>query len=260
MAHSPTQSSTWLRSFHPAPEARTTLVCLPHAGGSASFFFPVSRELGPEFEVLAVQYPGRQDRRHEPNIDSLPRMADEIVEALRHLDDRPFALFGHSMGAMLAYEVTLRLADAGLRTPTRIFVSGRRAPSRYRDDRMHLLSDQEILAQLRRLNGTEAVALDDPDIREMIMPVLRSDYRAVETYRHEPGRMLDCPVTVLTGNQDPLVSIEEACAWEEHSTGPTDLRVLPGDHFYLVGQREEVLDILRLRLSERVAATAAVGG
>lgn len=234
-----------------------SLVCLPHAGGSASFFFPVSRALAPDIDVLAVQYPGRQDRGHEPNIGSLPELADRIVDALRHLEDRPFALFGHSMGAMLAYEVALRLADAGLPTPTRVFVSGRRAPSRYRDDRVHLMSDGEILAQLRWLNGTDAAALDDPDVRAMIMPVLRNDYRAVESYRHDPTRVLNCPLTVLTGDRDPLVTVEEASAWADHTTAETDLSVLPGGHFYLVDQREQMLDLIRLRLSEPTAPAAA---
>ncbi|GIG59295.1 oleoyl-ACP hydrolase [Longispora fulva] len=263
-SESPARSTTWLRRFRPAADAAVSLVCLPHAGGSASFFFPVSRALAPAIDVLAVQYPGRQDRRHEPNIDNLPELADRIVDALTHMVDRPFALFGHSMGAMLAYEIALRLAAAGLPAPTRVFLSGRRAPSRHRDDRVHLMSDGEILAQIRRLNGTDLMALDDPDIRDMILPVVRNDYRAVETYRHDPSRVLDCPVTVLTGDRDPLVTVDEARAWEEHTTGPTDLLVLPGGHFYLVEQSERVLDVIRRRLSasggSAASPSSATGG
>ncbi|MEV8505704.1 alpha/beta fold hydrolase [Actinoplanes sp. NPDC051475] len=247
------QSTTWLRRFAPASDATMSLVCLPHAGGSASFYFPVSRALAPAIDVVAVQYPGRQDRRHEPNIDSLTELADRIVDALSPSDGRPFALFGHSMGAVLAYEVALRLTAAGLPAPSRLFLSGRRAPSRHRDDRVHLMSDRDILAQIRRLNGTEAAALDDPDIRDMILPVMRSDYRAVETYRHDSSRVLACPVTVLTGDRDPLVTIEEARAWEEHTSGTTELVVLPGGHFYLVEQSERVLDLIRRRLAAPVA-------
>jgi surfactin synthase thioesterase subunit len=248
MSQAPTYLTTWLRRFGPAGDAATTLVCLPHAGGSASFYFPVARALAPAVDVLAVQYPGRQDRRHEPHIGSLPELADRIVDALRQLDDRPVALFGHSMGAVLAYEVGLRLADAGRAALCRVFVSGRRAPSRYRDDRLHLQSDLQILAEIRRLDGTEAAALDDPDIRGMLLPAIRSDYRAVETYRHDPGRVLGCPVTVLTGDRDPLVTLDEARAWKLHTTGPTDVVVLPGGHFYLVKQNARVLDIIVSRL------------
>lgn len=248
------QFTTWIRRFHPAAADSLPLVCLPHAGGSASFFFPLSRALAPAIEVLAIQYPGRQDRRHEPNIDSLPELADLIVAALRHTDDRPTALFGHSMGAVLAYEIALRLPAAGLPAPSRLFVSGRRAPSRHRDDRVHLMSDRDLLAELRHLNGTEMAPLADPDILEMIMPAMRSDYRAVETYRHDPGRVLTCPVTVLIGDRDPLVTVDEARAWERHTTGPTDLCVLPGGHFYLVEQSAQFIDHIRRPLSSSMSA------
>jgi surfactin synthase thioesterase subunit len=249
MSESPTSLTTWLRRFGPVTDAATTLVCLPHAGGSASFFFPGSRALAPAVDVLAVQYPGRQDRRREPLIDSLPELADRIVDALERLGDRRVALFGHSMGAVLAYEVALRLPGSGRPAPSRIFVSGRRAPSRYRDHRsLHLRSDREILAEVRRLRGTDTAAIDDPDIREMFIPAVRSDYRAVETYRYDPARLLDCPVTVLTGDRDPLVTIDEARAWKGHTTGPTEVVVLPGGHFYLVEQSASVLDLIRRRL------------
>lgn len=239
----------WVRRFDPASAAPTRLVCLPHAGGSASFFFPVAKALAPAVEVLAVQYPGRQERRHEPAVDNIPDLADEILGALRHLDDRPLALFGHSMGATLAYEVALRMQDAGLPAPVHLFASGRRAPSRYRDERVHELSDDRIVSELRTLSGTNAAMLADPEVLAMILPAVRGDYRAVETYRHDPGRTLDCPLTVLTGDSDPRVSLDEARAWDEHTTGPADLQVLPGGHFFLVDQSDRVLAILLRKLA-----------
>ncbi|MCQ4212410.1 alpha/beta fold hydrolase [Streptomyces longispororuber] len=249
------QFGTWVRQFHPAPDTRVRLVCLPHAGGSASFYFPLSKALAPTAEVLAVQYPGRQDRRQEPNISNLDELADRVFEVIGDLDDRPLALFGHSMGAVLAYEVALRLQDAGLPDPVRLFVSGRRAPSRDRDERLHVSTDEELLAEVRRLGGSHAVLLDDPDVREMIMPSIRSDYRAVERYRCTPGRQLTCPVTVLTGDSDPRVSIDEAAAWEEHTTGPTELQVFPGGHFFLSDQNTRVTGLLADRLTSPDVAT-----
>lgn len=238
----------WLRRFRPAPDAHTRLVCLPHAGGSASFFFPVATALAPEVEVLAVQYPGRQDRRHEPVVDSIADLADQILDALRHVDDRPLALFGHSMGAVLGYEVALRMPGAGLPAPTRLYASGRRAPCRDRAERVHRVSDADIVTELRTLGGVDAAMLADPEVLAMILPTVRGDYRAVESYRHDPGRRLDCPLTVLTGDSDPRVAVDDARAWAEHTTGPTDLVVLPGGHFFLVDQRDRVLDILRREL------------
>lgn len=234
----------WVRRFSPAPDAPVRLLCLPHAGGSASFFFPVARSLAPEVEVLAVQYPGRQDRRHERVVDSIPELAEHVLGVLRHLDDRPLAVFGHSMGAVLGYELALRMRDAGLPPPEHLFASGRRAPSRYRGEGVHQLSDTALVAKLRSMSGTDPAVLADPEVLRMILPAVRGDYRAVETYRHSPGRTLDCPVTVLTGDSDPHVSAEEASAWAEHTTGPTDLHVLPGGHFFLVDRSADVLAIL----------------
>ncbi|MGW2425339.1 thioesterase II family protein [Streptomyces sp. NPDC001709] len=226
-------------------------MCLPHAGGSASFYFPLSRAVTPEVDVLAVQYPGRQDRRHEPAFAGLPELADQIFEVIRHLDDRPLALFGHSMGAVLAYEVALRMQDAGLAAPVRLFASGRRAPSRDRYERLHLGSDEELLTEVRKLGGPHAALLSDPEMLEVVMPVIRGDYRAVENYRCAPGRTLSCPVTVLTGDSDPRVSIDEAAAWEEHTTGPTELQVFPGGHFFLVDEIARVSGLLADRLARR---------
>ncbi|WP_030293827.1 thioesterase II family protein [Streptomyces katrae] len=258
MPQSAEQFEKWVRRTHPAPDSEVRLVCLPHAGGSASFYFPLSKALAPAVEVLAIQYPGRQDRRHEPNIPSIPDLADQIFAAVRHLDDLPLALFGHSMGAVLAYELALRMQDAGLPSPVRFFASGRRAPSRYRDDVVHLGSDAQMVAELRKLSGTDAAMLADPELLEMIMPAIRSDYRAVETYRYEPGRKLDCPVTVLTGDSDHRVSIDEAASWEAHTTGPTELHVFPGGHFFLADQNEAVTGLVAERLLRRSVPVAAL--
>ncbi|MEU5959517.1 alpha/beta fold hydrolase [Streptomyces sp. NPDC047525] len=245
------QFGTWVRRFHPAPDTRTRLLCLPHAGGSASFYVPLSRALAPAVDVLAVQYPGRQDRYNEPNVSSIAELADQIFEAVRHLDDLPLALFGHSMGAVLGYEIALRLQDAGLPAPVRFFASGRRAPSRDRDERLHLGSDAQLLSQISRLGGPHVEMLADPEIRELVMPAIRSDYHAAENYRHTPGRKLTSPVTVLTGDSDARVSIDEATAWDEHTTGPTELQVFPGGHFFLVDQITPVSGLVADRLAHR---------
>lgn len=118
--------SPWFRNYGPAPDACVRLVCLPHAGGSASFYFPLARALSPKIEVLAVQYPGRQDRHAEPCVQNIEDMADRIAEALGPWTDRPYALFGHSMGAMVGFEVARRMEASG-KGPLELFVSGRQA-------------------------------------------------------------------------------------------------------------------------------------
>ena len=238
----------WIKTFHPAPSAAVRLVCLPHAGGSASFFFPMGKALGPAVEVVGVQYPGRQERRHEPGIDNIPEFADQVFTALRHLDDRPLALLGHSMGAILGYEAAIRMRQAGLASPVRLFASGRRAPSCYRDEQLHKGPDEQLVAELRSLGGPNQSMLTDPELLAMILPAIRSDYRAIERYQHNPEVQLDCPVTVFTGDSDPRVSLEEARAWARHTTAPTEVEVFRGGHFFLVDHSADIIGLITTRL------------
>ncbi|WP_117208644.1 thioesterase II family protein [Allorhizocola rhizosphaerae] len=238
------EADRWLRRYHPADAAPVRLVCFPHAGGSASFYFPVSQALSPAVDVVAVQYPGRQDRRAEPALTRIQDLADRATEVLASYVDRPTVFFGHSMGAVVAFETALRLETAG--RPVRALVaSGRRAPSRVRHENVHQRSDDGILAELRLLSGTEANLLGDRDVVLMILPALRADYQAVETYRCEPGRRIAAPILALVGDADPRVDTEEVESWSAHTAGGFRLRVLPGGHFYLTRQQAPVLDELR---------------
>lgn len=239
--------AAWVRRFHPAPHPRARLVCFPHAGGSASYFFPVSRALAPSIEVICLQYPGRQDRRAEPCLDSVTALADGTVEALAEWTDLPLVLFGHSLGASVAFETARRLQAAGTQVHG-LFASGRRGPTAERDERVHERTDEGLLAELRRLSGTDGSLLGDPDMVAMILPALRADYRAAETYRHSPGETLRCPVTALVGDDDPKVTVEEARDWAAHTSGPFDLKVLPGGHFFLQDHQPLILDLITARV------------
>jgi pyochelin biosynthetic protein PchC len=241
-------SDEWVRRYRPAPTAAIRLVCLPHAGGSASFFLPVADALCPDVDVLAVQYPGRQDRRLDPMIDDLDTLADAVVAALLPWLDRPFAFFGHSMGATLAFEVSRRLEQGASPAPLHLFASGRRAPCRHRDEDVHLGDDERIIAELKELSGTDTRVLGEEELLRMVLPAIRNDYRATETYRYRPGPPLSCPITVLTGEDDPKTTPREARAWREHTTGPFSLLVYPGGHFYLAEHQSEVLDAITDRL------------
>lgn len=230
--------STWFRRFTTAPGYGPRLVCFPHAGGSATAYTQLARTLSADFDVVAVQYPGRQDRYREAPFTSLAPLVEAVAEELaRELAadcGRPYALFGHSMGALVAFETARLLAQDELPGPQRLFLSGRGGPGIRSDIRYDLFDDGEVLADVRELGGTDQSMLDDPEILEMVLPALRADYRAFGTYRWRGGEPLAAPVTVLIGDRDPMVTVPEALTWREHTTGAFDLKVFPGGHFYLV--------------------------
>jgi surfactin synthase thioesterase subunit len=244
-----TKSDVWLRRFHPATDGAPQLICFPHAGGAASFFFPISAALTPGLDVSCVQYPGRQDRRAEPGISSITALADQLFQVLP-APTGPFALFGHSMGATIAFELARRLERAGT-PPTVLFLSGRRGPSVTRAETVHQRDDHGLIEELKLLSGTDATLLDDPDIVEMILPSLRADYRAIETYRKLPGPPLSCPIVMLTGSADPRVTRADAEAWAAETDGPFTLEAHPGGHFYLTQAWAQVND----QISRHLQAT-----
>jgi len=248
------KADTWIRCFHPSDAAVARLVCFPHAGGSATYYFPLSRATPPWLDVVAVQYPGRQDRRTEPCVEDLHELADRVFEAVRGWTDLPFALFGHSLGASLGFEVGMRLEKDG-RPPLALFASGRRAPSRHRNERVHEQDDAGIIAELKRLAGTDTRMLGEEDVLRMILPSLRGDYKAAETYRGRPGDRLTAPITALTGTDDPQVTLEEANAWAGHTSSAFTLRTYPGGHFFLNHHSpaiiEEILAVLNGSVSPR---------
>jgi len=244
----PWQDDPWLRRFHPAPRAATALVVFAHAGGSASYFHRLSELLRPDVDVFAVQYPGRQDRRREPCLESVDQLAEGVLPSVQSLAGRPFALFGHSLGASVAFEVARRLEDLG-RPASMLFASGRPAPQAHRSLGIHRLGDAAFIDAIRRMQGTDLRLLDDPEVVAMVMPSLRADYRAAETYSYRPGPPLSSPIVGLQGVDDPYVSVDEVRAWVNQTRAEFELFTYPGGHFYLADHWAAVADTLRQQLS-----------
>ncbi|MFK4548184.1 surfactin synthase thioesterase subunit [Streptomyces tendae] len=243
-----TDAERWLRRFRPNASARVRLVCFPHAGGSASFYHPVALAHAVAADVVGLQYPGRQDRRCEPLVRSVAEYVGHIAPILEQERPLPTVYFGHSMGAVLAFETALALADTPA-APRAIVASGRRAPATHRDEQVHLRDDKGLLDELRQLNGTQADLLGDEEILRMTLPAVRSDYRVIETYQAVPNRTVDCPITVLVGDGDPKTTVAEADRWREHSTAAFRIRTFPGGHFYLAAHQAEVNAELAATLS-----------
>lgn len=255
----PPPQDLWFRRYHPAPDARTTLFCFPHAGGSATYYTPMSAMLAPEFAVAAVQYPGRQDRRSEALVPTLDELADRVADVIGPWLTGPAAFFGHSMGAIVAFEVARRLQARGGPQPSVLFASGCRAPSRVRDDGVHRRGDAGVVEELRSMGGTDARVLAEPELLEMVLPAMRNDYRAIETYRQEAGVRIGAPVVVLGATDDARTSVDEARAWHGHTTAaPGAEHFFEGGHFYLEGHARDVVRIVaeELRASERAGSAA----
>jgi surfactin synthase thioesterase subunit len=237
-------SSTWFRRFTTAAGNGPRLVCFPHAGGSATTYAQLARTLPADFDVVAVQYPGRQERYAEVPFTALgplvEAVAEELARELASDPGRPYALFGHSMGALVAFETARLLTGGELPGPQRLFLSGRGGPDVRADVRRDLYDDDELLTEVRKLGGTDQSMLDDPDILEMVLPALRADYQALGTYRWQAGEPLAVPVTALIGDSDPMVPVETARTWREHTSGDFAFKVFPGGHFYLVDQVGQV--------------------
>ncbi|MFD7715797.1 thioesterase II family protein [Streptomyces sp. NPDC059814] len=253
--------TTWFRRFgEPVPTA-PRLVCMPHAGGSASVYAPLARQLSGALDVVAVQYPGRQDRRAEPAADSISGLAARIADRLAAMaDDRPYALFGHSMGALVAYETARILRDGPTPSPTRLFLSGRGAPGPAPARHDRLKDDAEILAAVQNLGGTDTAVLDDRDMLDMVMPVLRADYGALASYRWQDGPVLNIPLTVLVGDADPVVPVASAAGWAQRTDQDNEVLVFSGGHFFLSERLHEVSTVVRSRLTAVTGGSSGIPG
>ncbi|MFH8608246.1 thioesterase II family protein [Streptomyces sp. NPDC018029] len=250
----------WIRCFHPAPHAGTRLLFFPHAGGSASAYHPLSAAVSGVVDPSVVQYPGRQERFGEPFAERADDVVDAVLAALPGWDaGEPTALFGHSMGAVLAFETARRMTSAG-HPPAALFVSGRQAPSLpWRPAAVVRpvaeMSDSELVEEMRKLSGTASELLTSPDLLPIILPPVRADYRLLDNHVHRDGPPLDCPVVALTGDADPRVTVESVRAWESETRGDFSCHVLEGGHFFLDRHRAYVTEVVASTLVGRNAST-----
>ncbi|WP_159050708.1 alpha-hydroxy-acid oxidizing protein [Streptomyces sp. IMTB 1903] len=258
-ASGPVDPSRWLRTYHPRGSAAARLVCFPHAGGAANAFVALSAALPEDVELLAVQYPGRQDRRGEPCALDLSELAAGVAGALTASpDDRPLFLLGHSMGALVAFE-TARLLE-GHGGPARLFVSAARPPAQdWQEPDLALVGDGELIAGLRRLGGIPEPLLADPEIAAEILRLLRADHRALLRHRCARGTAVAAPVTVLLASADPKNSPAQMADWGGHTTRGHEVVSLSGGHFALLERPAESAVPLTERIRGDLARAEASG-
>jgi medium-chain acyl-[acyl-carrier-protein] hydrolase len=231
-------------AIYPArnPAARLRLFCFPYAGGGATVFSAWPRLLPPEVEVVAVQPPGREARLSETPYSDLMQLVETMYRELRPHLDKPFAFYGHSNGGLMAFELARTLRREGGPMPLQLFAGGRPAPQLELDDPpIHALPHDEFIQELRRFAGTPDEILENEEIMELIMPLLRADFAMGETYRYVPEPPLDLPICAYGGVGDAEVTEAQIEAWREQTTGEFRMRMFPGDHFFINGDRALVL-------------------
>jgi medium-chain acyl-[acyl-carrier-protein] hydrolase len=251
-------ANAWFRAVRRGQPA-TRLYCFPYAGGSVTAFLPLGREIRSHAEVLVASLPGRGPRLSEPPETDLGRLVAPLADGIARAGAHDFVLFGHSMGALLCFEVARELRRRGGPTPAGLLVSGARAPQFFgspEEERVHHLPQREFIAHLRSLQGTPAEVLASPEIMDLLLPALRADFRICETYRYLPGPPLSSPVVVLFGRDDKDVRPQHAAGWRSHTSGPCVVRALSGGHFFLDPHWPEIGSILDALL-ERGAPVAA---
>ena len=232
----------WLAVQRPAADAKLRLFCFPSAGGAASMYQTWVGDLPAGIDVIRLQPPGREGRFTEPACGSFAELLPQVREAIEPWLDVPFAFFGHSMGALVSYEVTRMLRADGGPQPAAFYPSGHRAPHLpMRRDPWADLPRDELIAELKDIDGIPDLLLENEELLDVVLPTVRTDLRAYEAYAFESGEPLGCPITVFSGTEDKLVDEPEREGWREHTAGECVVHALPGRHFFINDQRELVL-------------------
>jgi surfactin synthase thioesterase subunit len=256
-------AARWFPAAQLPSTAPLRLICFSYAGGTPSVFRDWHRFLRPGVDIIRVLRPGRCTRLGEQPYTQMQPLVEAIADALVAADlARDYAVFGHSMGALVGYEVSCELRSRGYPEPLHLFVSGSKAPQMYGREANHMAADKDLCRLVRDLGGVAASGADGEDSAGLAylkrrLPVLRADLAACERYRWTPRPPLGCPVTAFRGSADPIASASQVEAWREYSSRSFVQRTLPGNHFFLTGARQLLLGHLRADLSRIRASRAA---
>ena len=244
-----TVANPWLVRPVPNPSADLRLFCFPYAGGGAAVFRGWAEGLGPEIEVCAVRLPGRESRLREAPFRQHQPLIEALLPALQPELNRRFALFGHSMGALIGFELARELARRGGPMPVHLFVSGHRAPNLpSRVPPLANLPEPEFRDRLRAMGGTPAEILDDPELMTIFGPLLRADLALGEGYAYRDAPPLGCPVSAFGGEDDPRLRPEDLQDWARQTRAPFTLKLFPGGHFFLHTAGPDLLQAIRMAL------------
>jgi medium-chain acyl-[acyl-carrier-protein] hydrolase len=248
--------NVWLPAGSPSREAAINLFCFHHAGGSAAVFRDWQSLLSPQIHVCPVELAGHGTRMHEQPRSHMTQIIDDLERGLASWLGTPFAFFGHSMGGAIACELSYRLRSRFGTQPEYLIVAGSRAPSRPISRRIHDLPQPMFIEELRRLNGTPEELLSNPEVLDMLLPMLRADFAVVETRPRMARERLDCPILAMGGMADDRIALDDVLAWGEVTSAAFTMQMLPGDHFFVNSSREQLLHSLSTHLLIEAAQTS----
>lgn len=244
-----TDSAIWLKRMDAGGAGRARVFALPPAGAGAAAFRPWAATFPAGLELWAVRPPGREERVLEAAHTRILPLVEALHAVLTPRLDLPFVLFGHSMGALMAFELARLLRERGEPQPRHLFVSARRAPRLApRDSPIHQLDDERFKDALRRVGGTPEGVLAHPEMMALLLPSLRADFEAVDTYTCTGGEPLEVPLTALGATHDPLVPVADLEGWRDETRGRFEARVVPGGHFFLASARDELVALVAAAL------------
>jgi medium-chain acyl-[acyl-carrier-protein] hydrolase len=230
-------TSPWIELRPERPKAQARVLCVPYAGGSTQVYHVLARSMPESIEVGAVQLPGRWDRRREPLLTSVGDAARSLTAELTRLPPKPYALFGYSLGGLIAFETARILAqDAKQQQPRALIVAAIGAPAEKRSrPPLHMLPDAEFIRKHadRYAGGIPAAVLAEPDLLEMLLPILKADMKMFETYQYLPGEALRCPIYAIAGEQDPLCPPSAMAGWKLETAGAFFTETAAGNHFFI---------------------------
>ena len=249
---------TWFTYRREKPDAVARLFCLSFAGGTALTYRPWVAAAPSELEICPIQLPGRDERRAETPFRRMSSLVEALADAIAPLSDLPFGLFGHSMGARVAFELARTLRDRGARQPEHLFASGSRAPHvPANGPDLHVLSDEALIEELRLMEGTPDDILDDKETMASLLPIVRADFELLETYRFNGDDRIGCDITAFRGASDPCATRQGTEAWDGLTTGRFALKTYPGNHFFLQPQGRAILTETGVRLFRSLEAVLA---
>ncbi|GCE15670.1 thioesterase II family protein [Tengunoibacter tsumagoiensis] len=240
---------SWIVRSNTQTQAQMRLFCFPFAGGGASTYQSWQRYLPEKVEICAVQLPGRENRMREKPYQEITPLVEALKQELNPYLDLPFAFFGHSLGALISFELARHLRRDHQIEPQHLFLSACRAPQFFADIApLHALPQPALIAELRRLEGTPEDVLQNQDLMRMIVPMLRADFSVFENYLYYPEEPLSCPITAFAGQQDQRAPAEMVAWWREQTTSKFTMHTLPGKHFFINEARESLLALVRADL------------